>query len=561
MQSILKTKKSMTVQEQKMVDDLVRTNHELATKIQEQATQLQELLAQIAYLRRQLFGRKSEKLRVIDPNQLSLFDEPIAQEVVAAQQEATEKIEKETPAERKQQRKNRKMMEGLPVLERIVLKVEGIDDTYKKIGTEITRMVKIIPAKLGVVEYLRYKYIKVNEDGLTVDVRIAPMPRFPINKCIADATLLAETILNKYEYHLPLYRQVQQYRHLGFRVTESTLAGWIKPTAELLRPLYETLVDEVFRSHYIQCDETTVPVVDKTAHKARKEYLWLARAVKERLRCFYYDDGSRAGAVIATLTKQHHYKGYLQCDGFGGYETAFRNNGNVQLVNCMAHIRRHFEQALQENRQAAEYVLGEIQKLYRVESRCASLTDDERQHQRDELSRPIMVHLKAWMETEGLKYSEGSLIGKAITYAYSRWDNMMRYLDEGYLLIDNNLAENAIRPIALGRKNYLFCGNHEAAGWMTIICSLIGTCKEQNINPRLYLNDVIDRMPYVCANPLKKPSRHQLLQLLPHKWILSHPEARIDAPASETHEELTTCAKQNTCTTITKKPITADAQE
>ena len=157
------------------------------------------------------------------------------------------------------------------------------------------------------------------------------------------------------------------------------------------------------------------------------------------------------------------------------------------------------------------------------------MSDAERKQKRDELARPIMEHLKAWMETEGVKFSERSLIGKAVTYAYTRWDNMMRYLEDGSLMIDNNLAENAIRPITLGRKNYLFCGNHEAAGWMSVICSLIGTCKEHNVNPRMYLNDVIAKMPYVTANPLKSPTKSQLRQLLPHVWIQSHPEAKLDA--------------------------------
>ena len=506
-----------------MVDMLVQTNHELAARVQ-------ELSAQIAQLQRMLFGRRSEKLPLIDPNQMSLFDEPVAPELVKAQEVATEQIEKETSEDKKQQRRNRKMMEGLPVLERIVLKPEDIDDTYKKIGEEVTRVVKFIPAKLGVVEYVREKYATNSADK--TDIRIAQMPLFPINKGIADATLLAETLLNKYEYHLPLYRQVQQYHHLGFKVNESTIASWIKPTAELLRPLYKVLVAEIFKSHYIQCDETTTPVVDKEKHKTAKEYLWMIRAVKERLRCFHYDDGSRAGAVIEKLATEHHYKGYLQCDGFAGYETAFRKSNNVQLVNCMAHIRRHFEQALEENKSAAEFAIGEIQKLYQIERNCTdnNLSDNERKQKRDEQARPIMVHLKAWMETEGVKFSERSLMGKAVTYAYTRWDNMMRYLEDGSLLIDNNLAENAIRPITLGRKNYLFCGNHEAAGWMAVICSLIGTCKEHHVNPRLYLNDVIAKMPYIInENPLEKPSKAKILQLLPHKWIQSHPEAQLDA--------------------------------
>lgn len=350
----------MTAEEQKMMDAILATNQQLASQLQQMTARVEELTAQLAWFQRQMFGRKSEKMPLIDPNQLNLFEESIPQPVVEAQEAATEQIEKETPEERKQKRQNRKMMANLKVIERIVLKPEGIDETYRKIGEEVTRVVKYIPAQLGIVEYIREKYAKDSADKTRTDVRIAPMPLLPINKGIADSTLLAETILNKYEYHLPLYRQVQQYRHLGFEVNESTIAGWIKPTAELLKPLYTTLVSEIFKSHYIQCDETTTPVVNKETHKADKEYIWMVRAVKKRLRCFYYDQGSRAGAVIETLANRHHYKGYLQCDGFAGYETAFRSNNNVQLVNRMAHIRRHFEAALDENKQAAEFAIGEI---------------------------------------------------------------------------------------------------------------------------------------------------------------------------------------------------------
>lgn len=160
--------------------------------------------------------------------------------------------------------------------------------------------------------------------------------------------------------------------------------------------------------------------------------------------------------------------------------------------------------------------------MYNTNARCCdekNLSTDERKQKRQELARPIMVGLKAWMESEGVKYSPSSLMGKAVTYAYTRWENMMRYLEDGRLLIDNNLAENAIRPITLGRKNYLFCGNHEAAKHMAIICSLIGTCKEQDINPRLWLNDIIAKMPYMT-----KASQEELLQLLPHHWKHQHQE-------------------------------------
>ena len=491
---------------------------------------IKELTAQVAWLNRQLFGRKSEKLPIINPNQLDLFAAMLpenVQQISEARDEAVEKITV-TKEERRQERKNRIMMEDLPVLEQVILTPDNLDrNLYKKIGVEVTRIVEHKPGQLYIKEIIREKWgLKDNTSiapkGMS-SVLIAPMPLLPIYKGIAGASLLAEILLQKYEYHMPYYRQIKQYSHLGMKgLTESTVDGWFKQTAELLKPLYEALKSEVMKADYVQADETTTPVIDRETHKAAKEYLWMVRAVMERLALFHYDQGSRAGTVIESLANRYNFKGYLQCDGFAGYETAFKTNPDVLLVNCMVHIRRHLEQALDENRQMAEHGLKEIQHLYKIEHMCddAGMSFDERKAKRQELSKPIMEALKLWMETEGLKYSESSLIGKAITYAYTRWDNMMRYLDDGRLLLDNNLAENEIRPITLGRKNYLFCGNHEAAQNMAVVCSLLATCRNHDVNPRDYLNDVISQMPYHT-----KASYEELLQLLPHKWKLTHPES------------------------------------
>lgn len=491
---------------------------------------IKELTAQVAWLNRQLFGRKSEKLPIIDPNYPDLFASMLpenAQQIADAHDEAVEKITK-TKEERRQDRKNRIMMEDLPVLEQVILTPDNLDtNLYKKIGQEVTRIVEHKPGQLYIKEIIREKWgLKDNTatapKGMS-GVLIAPMPLLPIYKGIAGASLLAEILLQKYEYHMPYYRQIKQYSHLGMKgLTESTMDGWFKQTMELLRPLYEVLKAEVMKSDYVQADETTTPVMNKDTHRAAKEYLWMVRAVIQRLVLFHYDQGSRAGAVIEALANKYDFKGYLQCDGFAGYETAFKTNPDVLLVNCMVHIRRHFEQALDENRPMAEHALTEIQHLYKIENMCdgAGLSPDERKAKRQELARPIMEAMKLWMETEGVKYSESSLIGKAITYAYTRWDNMMRYLEDGRLLLDNNLAENEIRPITLGRKNYLFCGNHEAAQNMAVVCSLLATCRNHDVNPRDYLNDIISQMPY-CA----KAKPEELIELLPHKWKMKHPEA------------------------------------
>ena len=523
MEQILQPLQQVNASQAETIKKLTEQNESLQSRIK-------ELTAQVAWLNRQLFGRKSEKLPIIDPNYPDLFAGMLpenAQQIADARDEAVGKIVK-TKEERRQDRKNRIMMEDLPVLEQVILTPDNLDEAlYKKIGQEVTRIVEHKPGQLYIKEIIREKWgLKDNTStapkGMS-GVLIAPMPLLPIYKGIAGASLLAEILLQKYEYHMPYYRQIKQYSHLGMKgLTESTVDGWFKQTMELLRPLYEVLKSEVMKADYVQADETTTPVINKESHKAAKEYLWMVRAVMERLVLFYYDQGSRAGAVIESLANRYNFKGYLQCDGFAGYETAFKTNPDVLLVNCMVHIRRHLEQALDENRQMAEHGLKEIQHLYKIEHMCddASLSFEERKAKRQELSKPIMEAMKLWMETEGVKYSESSQIGKAITYAYTRWDNMMRYLEDGRLLLDNNLAENEIRPVTLGRKNYLFCGNHEAAQNMAVVCSLLATCRNHDVNPRDYLNDVISQMPYHT-----KASYEELLQLLPHKWKLTHPES------------------------------------
>ena len=525
MESMLQPLRQVNASQAETIKELTLQNESLQSRIK-------ELTAQVAWLNRQLFGRKSEKLPIIDPNQLDLFADMLpenARQTAEAREEAVEKITV-TKEERRQERKNRIMMEDLPVLEQVILTPDNLDrNLYKKIGEEVTRIVEHNPGQLYIKEIIREKWgLKDNTSiapkGMS-SVLIAPMPLLPIYKGIAGASLLAEILLQKYEYHMPYYRQIKQYSHLGMKgLTESTVDGWFKQTVELLRPLYGVLKAEVMKADYVQADETTTPVINRESHKAVKEYLWMVRAVMERLVLFHYDQGSRAGAVIESLANKYNFKGYLQCDGFAGYETAFKTNPDVRLVNCMVHIRRHFEQAQDENRQMAEHALGEIQHLYRIEHMCddAGMSTDERKARRQELSKPIMEAMKLWMETEGVKYSESSQIGKAITYAYTRWDNMMRFIDDGRLLLDNNLAENEIRPLTLGRKNYLFCGNHEAAENMAVVCSLLATCRNHDVNPRDYLNDIISRMPYHT-----KASYGELLQLLPHKWKFTHPGSVI----------------------------------
>ena len=504
-------------------------------QIEELTNQVKELTATIAWFRRQMFGSKSEKRLVLD-GQPSLFGdeescnpEPDETETVTGESEAVES-QSTGGKSRKPVKRPRQTWENLPVLETRIIEPKGVDlSKYRKIGEEITYQVGFEPGKMYRVAIVRPKYGLIDstepvERGQ--GVIIAPMPPLPINKGIPAASLLSEVLLQKYEYHMPFYRQIKQFAHLGMTgLKEATVTGWFKQTMELLRPLYDALVKEVFSSDYVQADETTTPVMNPDSHQTDKEYLWMARAVMEKLAVFFYDEGARSGQVIKDKTDKYNFKGYLQCDGFGGYTSAFKSSLVVLLVHCLVHIRRAWERALDENCKAATWFLVKIREIYHIEHECDRLgmDFDQRRVQRQLRTKPLMTEMRKWLETEGAKYSESSLIGKAVTYTYTRWDNMERVLEDGRLLLDTNLAENEIRPITLGRKNYLFCGNHEAAGNMCVITSLLATCRNHDINPRQYLNSIIESMPY-----FKDAPHEQLVKLLPHKWKESHPEAVME---------------------------------
>ena len=503
----------------------IRLLTEANAKQAEQMTDLQQkidkLLSQIAWFTRQFYGRKSEKLSRLDPNQLNLFetleDEKKHLEEIEAERIEAEKQIEENISSRKKTRSNRKLLEGLPVIE-VIIEPEDVDkDKYKRIGEERTRTLEFEPGKLYVKEIVRPKYgLKDNLTPATKEVPavlIAPLPLLPIYKGLPGASLLSEIMLGKYEYHLPFYRQVKQFHHLGVKIPSNTLSGWFKPTCELLTPLYKVLKEEVLNTDYIQVDETTLPVINKESHYAKKEYLWMVRAVMKKLVFFHYDDGSRSGDTAYSLLKS--FDGYLQSDGYGAYNV-FKENDQICLVACMAHIRRRYEIALDENKSLAEYALKQIQQLYQIERMAdeQNLSYEERYKKRNELARPIMLSFEKWMEKTYPTVLPKNRMGEAISYSYSLWPRMKNYLKDGRLKIDNNLAENALRPIALSRKNFMFCGNHEAAQNNAVICSLLASCKESGINPREWLNDVIAKMPYY-----QKPGNEENLRaLLPNYW-------------------------------------------
>jgi len=500
---------------------LIETNAKQAEQLLAMQQKIDQLLSQIAWFTRQFFGKKSEKLAHLDPNQLSLFEaaaieQQRLEEIEAARIAAQREIDTRA-VEKNRQRSNRKLLENLPVVE-VVIEPESVDmENYKRIGEERTRTLEFEPGKLFVKEIVRPKYGL--KDNITpaaagqASVIIAPLPLFPIYKGLPGASLLAEILLQKYEYHVPFYRQIREFHHLGVKISENTLNGWFKPVCELLKPLYEELKTEILQTDYIQVDETTLPVIDKESHQAKKEYLWIVRSVMKKLVFFHYDEGARSQSTVVSLLES--YSGYLQSDGYNAYNV-FDQKNHVCLVGCMAHIRRKYENALNENESLAQYALKEIQQLYRIEQMAdqQNLSFEQRAQLREKLAVPIILSFEKWMEKTYTTVLPKSLMGQAIAYSYSIWPRMKNYLKEGRLMIDNNLAENAIRPIALSRKNFLFCGNHQAAENTAIICSLLASCKESKVNPREWLTDIIAKMPYY-----QKPGTNKnLSELLPHNW-------------------------------------------
>lgn len=301
-------------------------------------------------------------------------------------------------------------------------------------------------------------------------------------------------------------------KQLGADLPPSTVNDWFKDTADLFRPLYYRLKEIVLATDYIQVDETTLPVVNNEKHKAVKGYIWMVRSVMEPIAFFYYDQGSRAQKVVLPLLKD--FQGALQTDGYAAYKVYEEKKGVLPL-GCWAHARRKFEEALKEDKSRAEYALEQIGLLYAVEREAdeQELTYTQRAEMRERLSYPIMIAFEKWLIKEYPNVMPKGRIGKAIKYTYEIYPRLTRYHLDGRYRIDNNLAENSIRPLALGRKNYLFCGNHDAAEDAAVIYSLLGCCKAADVSYRDWMEYVLSHI-HDYDNDYSK----DLAELLPHNW-------------------------------------------
>ena len=485
----------------------------MEAKVVDMEAQISQMQFQIDQMNRLLYGAKRERfVQNIDENQLTLPFEVEQDEAPEKQQEVI------TYVRAKGKRENHPGRLALPShlpVEEIV--IEPREDTagLKCIGKEVTDQLELIPAKLFIKRYIRPKYIKPeDETSLNHTGIIANLPVFPIEKGIAGPGLLAQIIIDKFVDHLPIYRQVERFKREGIKIPSSTINGWQEAVCNLLEPLYDNLKHRVLSQGYLQVDETPIQVledarkglpasqrlVNRQAGKTHRGYHWVYYSPLEKTVFFDYNHGrSREGP--ARLLK--NFKGYLQTDGYKVYDT-FGDKKSITLLNCMAHARRGFEKALEYDKPRAEYAMGMFQKLYSVEqeAREGSYTPEQRHKLRLDESLPILNELGKWMVETYKTVLPKSALGKAIAYCIPRWDNLIAYLHDGSLEIDNNLVENAIRPIALGRKNYLFAGSERGAQRAAMFYSFFGTCKKNGVNPYEWLKKILEVIPEYKVNRL-----------------------------------------------------------
>ncbi len=396
-----------------------------------------------------------------------------------------------------------KLPDHLPRVQ-VVLEPADLPQGATRIREEQTEELDFQPGHFFVRQYIRPVYVK---DEAFV---IADLPSRPIPKAIAGAGLLAQIVIDKYVDHLPLHRQQQRFSRESLNIPYSTITDWVSSTCTLITPLYEALKKQVLQSPYLHADETPIKVLDKDKKgSAHRGFYWVYHNSLDDLVFFDYQQGRGREGPQQIL---EGYSGYLQTDGYSVYNI-IADKTEATLLHCWAHGRRYFYDALQSDPEQAQHGLTLIGKLYDIERQAKqeNLSASQITERRQKEAAPVLDELKTWM-TEGYIHARPkSPIGKAFAYCLQRWDKLVIYTTDGRLNIDNNPVENSIRPVALGRKNYLFAGSHEAAQRSAILYSLMGTCKLHGINPFEWLRDTLQK---INDHPINRI--HELLPVKSH---------------------------------------------
>ena len=495
--------------------------HERDTAIAERDTEIQQLRAYIRLLRSQRFGASSERTH---RDQLGLFNEA-EQLLDAAAAGLCEEPTVPVPAHTRAKGGRRPLpawMERVEILHDLPEpeKICATDGTaLVEIGRETSEQIEFIPATARVLVHVRPKY---GCPGCKTGVAIAPMPPQPIPKSLASPSLLAFIAVSKYADALPLHRQAGILERIGIDVSRATLAQWMVRAGELVQPLVNLMRERLLAHDFVQCDESRFQVLKEPGKAAQSQsYVWVQRAAPgDHPLVLYEYDPSRSAEVPKRLFEG--FQGILQTDGYEGYGALGREPGIVH-VGCWAHARRKFVDALKgagQNRKQgakrtkkqslAEAGLRFIQKLYEIERSAKDATRDERLRVRQERSLPVVASLRSWLDGARETVVPRSLTGEALAYLEGQWPKLVRVFDTGHVPLDTNAVENAIRPFAIGRKNWMFADTVRGAEASANLYSVIETAKANGIEPWGYLQRVIAALP--CAQTLE-----EVEALLPHR--------------------------------------------
>ncbi|NWD65972.1 IS66 family transposase [Pseudomonas sp. IPO3774] len=487
------------------VETMSKTVETMGRKISRDQTVIEKLTHEIARLKRLKFAKRSEQM---NPEQASLLDDLIDTDIAAIEAELQALQIAPVATEKKQKPKRTALPAEFP---RTLIHHEP-DNTHcpcgcvlTRIGEDVSEKLDYTPGVFTVERHVRGKWVCDDCETLIQ----APVPAQVIDKGIPTAGLLAHVMIAKFADHLPLYRQESIFGRAGLAIPRSTLAQWVGVTGVQLQPLVDALRDVVIGQQVVHADETPVQMLAPGSKKTHRSYVWAYATSQfcETAAVVYDFSPSRAGEHARNFLQG--WKGKLVCDDFGGYKASFELG--VTEIGCMAHARRKFFELHATNKsQLAEQALRYIQLLYEIESEVRDLEPDLRCRIRQEKAVPVMEMLHAWMIAQRDLVPEGSAISRALDYSLKRWAALSRYLNDGAVPIDNNWAENQIRPWALGRKNWLFAGSLRSGKRAAAIMSLIQSARLNGHDPYAYLKDVLTRLPTQRASEIE--------QLLPHKW-------------------------------------------
>jgi transposase len=390
--------------------------------------------------------------------------------------------------------------------------VKSQPEGWKKISEERTSQLDWVAPKIIRRVFIRPRYVKAERFAL------AALPPQPIEQGMVGPGLLAQVILNKFEYHVPLYRQEKMFRQqFGVELSRKTMGCWVEQASELLKPVYRAIREDLLAGFYLQADETPIRYLDPDVKgKSQQGYLWAySRPGGDVL---FEWQVSRAREWPEKFLES--FRGKLQTDGYAVYESLAKDRDDLILVGCWAHARRAFHEALAESKLAAWFV-RQIGLLYGVEKELRRKKAGPRLRAavRSWQSRPVLQRLHRAMELVRRRTLPQGLLGQAIDYVLKRWEALNRFVDDGVLEIDTNLLENSIRPSALGKKNFLFFGHPEAGERSAIIYSLLGSCRRHGINPFDYLKDLFTRLPAAKITHIQ--------EFTPAEWV----KAKAKRPA------------------------------